>query len=231
MKIALCLSGQARSFKKGFEYHKKNLLDKYDVDVFIHTWKGDDIDELAKLYKPVDILIEDRLTEDFDSMYTNTPNAEKWPPRFTVAMFYSMFRSNELKVSHEMKEKFTYDWVIKSRPDYALNVVIPFEELDSTKLYAPNCRMSPNRDFCNDQFGFSSSSIMNDRTAIYLYMDHFYDQQVQMIGEDMLQAMMYEKNLVGEKLVYVDMNNPFPPGLHNGTWHSLIRDDYDQWTK
>ena len=31
--------------------------------------------------------------------------------------------------------------------------------------------------------------------------------------------------------VYVDMNNPFPPGPHNGTWHSLIRDDYDQWTK
>jgi hypothetical protein len=132
---------------------------------------------------------------------------------------------------NEMKEKFTYDWVIKSRPDYALNTVIPFEELDSTKLYAPNCRMSPNRDFCNDQFGFSSSSIMNDRMSIYLYMDHFYDQQVEMIGEDMLQAMMYEKNLVGEKLVYVDMNNPFPPGPHNGTWHSLIRDDYDQWTK
>jgi hypothetical protein len=231
MKIALCLSGQARSFKKGFEYHKKNLLDKYDVDVFIHTWKADDIEELTELYKPVDILIEDSLTDDFDSLYTNTPNAEKWPPRFTVAMFYSMYRSNEMKVTHEMKEKFTYDWVIKSRPDYALNVVIPFGELDNTKLYAPNCRMSPNRDFCNDQFGFSSSAIMNDRTSIYLYMDHFYDQQVQMIGEDMLQAMMYEKNLVGEKLVYVDMNNPFPPGLHNGTWHSLIRDDYDQWTK
>ena len=231
MKIALCLSGQARSFKKGFEYHKKNLLNKYDVDVFIHTWKADDIEVWTELYKPVDILIEDSLTDDFDSLYTNTPNAEKWPPRFTVAMFYSMYRSNEMKVTHEMKEKFTYDWVIKSRPDYALNVVIPFGELDNTKLYAPNCRMSPNRDFCNDQFGFSSSAIMNDRTSIYLYMDHFYDQQVQMIGEDMLQAMMYEKNLVGEKLVYVDMNNPFPPGLHNGTWHSLIRDDYDQWTK
>jgi hypothetical protein len=230
MKIALCLSGQARSFKKGFEYHKKNLLDKYDVDVFIHTWKADGIDELAELYKPVDIQIEEPLTEDYDSFYTNTPNPAKWPPRFTVAMFYSMYKTKEMKVSYEMKNKFTYDWVVKSRPDYALNIVIPFEELDNTKLYAPNCRMSPNRDFCNDQFAFSSSAIMNDRMAIYTYMDHFYDQQVDMIGEDMLQALMYEKNLVGDKLVYVDMDNPFPPGPHNGTWHSLIRDDYERWT-
>ena len=39
MKIALCLSGQARSFEQGYEYYKKNLLDHYDVDVFIHTWQ------------------------------------------------------------------------------------------------------------------------------------------------------------------------------------------------
>ncbi len=32
MKIALCFSGQARSFEKGYEYYKRNLLDHYDVD-------------------------------------------------------------------------------------------------------------------------------------------------------------------------------------------------------
>ncbi len=41
MKIALCFSGQARSFDKGYDFYKQNLLDHYDVDVYIHSWKFD----------------------------------------------------------------------------------------------------------------------------------------------------------------------------------------------
>jgi hypothetical protein len=67
--------------------------------------------------------------------------------------------------------------------------------------------------------------------AIYQNMEHFYDQNVTMIGEDMLKAQLYETNLHGENLVYVNMNNPFPPGEFNGTWHSLIRDDCAEWKK
>jgi hypothetical protein len=62
-------------------------------------------------------------------------------------------------------------------------------------------------------------------------MDHYYtDLNTVYIGENLMQANLHEHNLHGENLVYVDMNNPFPPGKHNGTWHSLIRDDYEQWT-
>jgi len=35
MKIALCLSGQSRSVKAGYEFHKKNILDGNDVIVII----------------------------------------------------------------------------------------------------------------------------------------------------------------------------------------------------
>jgi hypothetical protein len=234
MKIALCLSGQARSFEAGYEYYKKNLLDRYDVDVFIHTWH-DGLDsklcEYFYLYKPVATMIERPLIGDFDQRYSNTPNMEKHPPRYTVAMFYSMFKSCELKVTQEMTTKKPYDWVIKSRSDYALNVQIPFEELDNNKLYIPNCRMVPERDFGNDQFAFGGSSVMNKRMSIYLNMNHYYDQGVQMIGEDMMKAHLHNSDLIGENLVYVDMNNPFPPGEYNGTWHSLIRDDCAEWKK
>jgi hypothetical protein len=231
LKIALCLSGQARSFEKGFEYHKKNLLDHYDVDVFIHTWKNADINTLVGLYKPTGIITEEPLSGDFDAMYPNTPNMERHPPRFTVAMFHSIYHSCVLKTQHEMVNKFTYDWVIKSRTDYALNIKIPFEKLDPTKLYMPNCRMVPERDFGNDQFAFGNSNTMNKRMSIFLNMNHFYDQGVQMIGEDMLKAQLHEHNLHGDNLVYVNMNNPFPPGEYNGTWHSLIRDDTAEWKK
>jgi hypothetical protein len=230
-KIALCLSGQARSFQKGYEYHKKNLLDHYDVDVFIHAWDFEGIEEYAKLYNPVAFMVEKPLVGDFDQRYTNTPNAVKHPPRFTVSMLYSIYKSCELKTTHELTTGEVYDWVIKTRSDYALNVKIPFNELDNTKLYIPNCRMVPERDFGNDQFAFGNSETMNKRMSIYLNMNHFYDQGVQMIGEDMMKAQLHETGLHGEKLVYVNMNNPFPPGEYNGTWHSLIRDDTAEWKK
>ena len=230
-KIALCLSGQPRSFEKGYEYHKRNLLDHHDVDVFIHTWECDGLEEYARLYNPVAMMVEKPLVGNFDQKYTNTPNAERHPPRFTVAMLHSIYKSCELKTTHELTDKFVYDWVVKSRSDYALNVVIPFDELDNTKLYIPNCRMVPERDFGNDQFAFGGSDVMNKRMSIYLNMNHFYEQGVQMIGEDMMKAQLHETGLHGDNLVYVNMNNPFPPGEYNGTWHSLIRDDTAAWKK
>jgi hypothetical protein len=225
MKIALCFCGQARSFEKGFEYYKRNLLDHYDVDVYIHGWKMPNGEKaLVQLYNPKDYLLEDKLVGNYDSIYTNTPNSQKWPPRFTYSALYSMAQANTL-IDGE------YDWVIKSRTDYALNTKIPFEELDNTKLYIPNCRMVPERDFGNDQFAFSSQENMNKYMTAWDHVDEYYDSGVQFIGEDIMQANLRKHGLVGDKLVYVNMNNPFPPGPHNGTWHSLIRDDYEQWTQ
>lgn len=39
MKIAVCISGQARNYEKGYQELKKWFLDKYDCDIYIHTWK------------------------------------------------------------------------------------------------------------------------------------------------------------------------------------------------
>ena len=224
MKIALCFSGQARSFEQGYEFYKKNLLDHYDVDVYIHSWKFDDERKLLELYRPVSYEFQTPPLGNFDNRYTNTPNAQKHPPRFTYRMFYSMYKCSKL-VQRQ------YDWIIKSRTDYALNVVIPFAELDNSKLYIPNCRMVPERDFGNDQFAFSSQENMMKYMSTFMNIDIYYDEGNQFIGENMMRANLHEHNLHGENLVYVNMNNPFPPGPHNGTWHSLIREDYDKWAK
>lgn len=77
MKIALMLHGQARFWKESFFLNEKNLLKKYDVDVFCQLVWDDTIknngyyfgrrnrypvsietpDELINLYKPKKILI------------------------------------------------------------------------------------------------------------------------------------------------------------------------------
>ena len=232
MKIALCLSGQARSFEKGYVYYKKNLLDKYNVDVFIHSWKFEQQEQYVDLYKPKEFTFATPLHGDYDEKYTHTPDPVKFPPRFTVSMLFSMFHVSKILTMYQMKNNLQYDWVIRSRPDYALNTVIPFGDLDNSKLYIPNCRMVPERDFGNDQFAFSSSENMLKYMSTFALMEHYYtDLNTLFIGENLMQANLHEHNLHGENLVYVDMNNPFPPGKHNGTWHSLIRDDYEQWTQ
>ena len=39
MKVAICISGQMRNFENRLESLKANLLEKYDCDIFIHTWE------------------------------------------------------------------------------------------------------------------------------------------------------------------------------------------------
>lgn len=231
MKIAVCISGQPRAYAQGYEYMKRNLLDHYDCDIFIHTWKNKvyNTDDVIDLYNPklyeVDYPID---KGKYDLLFPNTPNPKGWPPTATVSMFYSMFQSLILKSNYEI-ENGKYDWVVKTRFDYAINGVIPFEQLDKNRLYIPNCRMTPLRDFGNDQFAFGSNGIMTDYMSTYLYLRFYYEGGVPMIGEDMMSANLNRHGLTGENLVYVDMKNPFPPGPYNGTPHSLIRDDMELW--
>ena len=124
-----------------------------------------------------------------------------------------------------------FDWVIRSRFDFAINAKIPFEELDNSKLHIPNCRMVPSRDFGNDQFAFSSSENMDKYSDTFNRIDEFYDSGTQMMCEDLMSANWKQSGLVGENLVYCDINHPFPPGPYNGTWHSLIREDFEQWLR
>jgi len=225
MKIALCFAGLPRHYQKGYEYYKKNLFDKYEVDVFFHTWNDTEYENVAELYKPKDYSTSEKLNAQIiNTRYTRCADAINYPAYATVSSFFSIYHSCLLKTNYEMRNGFTYDWVIKTRFDYALNLQIPFEQLDNSKVYVPHCRYTPAHDFCNDQFGFSSSANMNKYMTTYLFMDHFYDHGAIMNAENMLSENLKYHGLIGEKLIYVNMNNPFPPGPKNSTPHSLIRE-------
>ena len=64
MRIALCLYGfsygqystRQVDFMKGYESYRKELFDKYEVDVFVHSW-NDNKENIIKYYKPKKILL------------------------------------------------------------------------------------------------------------------------------------------------------------------------------
>ena len=43
MKVAVCISGQPRNYEQGYYELKKWFLDRYDCDVYLHSWKETNI--------------------------------------------------------------------------------------------------------------------------------------------------------------------------------------------
>lgn len=234
MKVAICISGQPRSFVEGFSYLKRNLLDHHECSVFFHTWHNDiyNITDIVGTYKPY---LKDFLYEAYpttlnvlNATYTNTPDATNFPPANAALAFYSLSKVAALKRQYELCFG-DFDIVVKTRFDYALNRELPLNSIDMNKLYIPNCRVVPTKDFGNDQFAYGSSWVMNRYMSTFTFMDDYYRMGIQMNGEEMLRATLHHHALFGNNLEYVDMNNAFPPGRYNGTTHSLIRDDMLLW--
>ena len=237
MKIALCISGQPRMWEKGFEYHNLNIIKNNDVTVFLHSWEmpAEEMQNISEKYNAHSFITSPNPTIDL-SKYTNTPPpSANWKVKdgrmSTWAQMFAIYECMRTKREYEEYHNMKFDWVVRSRFDFAINARIPFDTLNPNKLYIPNCRMSPNRDFGNDQFAFSSSENMDKYSYAYQHYDEFYNNGVQFMMEDFMSANWKRYGLVGENLVYCDVSHPFPPGPYNGTWHSLLREDMEEWLK
>ena len=136
MKIAIQLFGHLRTYKKCYPALKKHLLDRYDCDIFMHTWDTIDhstktwhknrsknplkkIDEntLKNLYHPKALKIEKQIPKDLGVL---TANNRKISIFGIHSMFYSMKSVNDLRQKYEQDNAFKYDFVVFIRPDILL---------------------------------------------------------------------------------------------------------------
>lgn len=233
MRVALCLSGQPRSWRTGYDYIYKNLLSKHDVDVFLHFWAEDNdaqlVSDIVDLYKPV----KWKTRKEFISSYFNRferNGGPGWPPRNPYHSYYSVFHCNLLKKDHEIEQGHYYDYVVRTRFDYALNRELPFNEVLENKIYIPADRMNETRTVGSDAFAFGTSKTVDRYCMTYMFLDFLYDHaNVPMNAEEMLAGNLAIQGLTGNNLIYVDMNNPFPPDRFGSMQHSFIRDDYLKW--
>ena len=124
MKIALCLHGYFDSLQdptslgiNGYNYIKKHILDKGDVDVFIHSWDKDREDEISALYDPVKATFE--YQKDFSETLKKLQIEKlKWQarsPANVLSHFYSI--QEAFNLCYEDYPRKSYDFVIKSRFD------------------------------------------------------------------------------------------------------------------
>jgi hypothetical protein len=126
MKIAICISGQPRNFKQSYISLKKYFLDKYDCNVYFHTWKlshfestnfgfgntqysltEKDYNDIIQLYNPKKYILEKPII--FDASNYKCP-IWRQPLNNTLSMFYSVYKSIQL-----IEEEYNY--IIRTRFD------------------------------------------------------------------------------------------------------------------
>lgn len=156
MKIAVAFFGHLRTYKKCYKSVKKNLLSRYDCDVFMHTWdkldhntqtwhdfkvkgKIKDIEaltaELKQMYNLKTLKIETQRAGDEGELESRNRRISIYGMR---CMFHSMHEAAGLVKEYQQQQHVSYDYIVMIRPDVMLCEkfdILPEIE-DAAALYA-----------------------------------------------------------------------------------------------
>jgi len=193
LDVALCMSGQMRTYKKCYGSLKLYVLDELDPDVFIHTWKDPGITTkfggnedsksvekvrqttLKRLYDPTTAVIE-----EFQEEYYTQKGEIRVPPELVrsghnrkgdIPMFYKMKQCNNLKRDEEKRLGKKYDLVIRMRPDLEFHRPVPDRVLESpSTLWHTN----PGDIRVSDKFAVSSSEHIDYHTAVWDRLSEYW---------------------------------------------------------
>ena len=122
MKIALCLHGLFSSTQDpnssgfdGYQHIRKHILDKGDVDVFVHSWEEDKSDLIEGMYNPKQMVFEEQ--KDFSDIIKerglDSLEGCPRPPQSVLSHLYSV--SEVMKLPFQSNQR--YDVVVKARFD------------------------------------------------------------------------------------------------------------------
>lgn len=200
MKTAVLLSGQIRNAKDAAPSIKQYIIDKYNADVFVSTWRptpsiisyaGHNIpndlslDDVDRIYAPKMMEVEDFDTSPLiNSIRNNLPTnktgyngeVEESTMMLNVfSMFYKIWRVNQLRVEYQRLNKVQYDCVIRLRFD------LTFENYDEFPIInpSPNTMYIPNgsdwRGGVGDMVALSDSASMSTYSELYNWL-YRYDK-------------------------------------------------------
>lgn len=162
MKVAFLLAGHLRTFYRCLETWQTTLFDKYDVDIFLHTWDksglrldyredpnpgyhtcredlslfsfDEKFKEATKNFKAVVIDSHDEFYNRFLAEGRKAINAA--PPSIRVVYLYSQWY--KVQKAFELAEQTNkYDVVIRCRPDVAIFKMPDFKYLVPGTIWIP----------------------------------------------------------------------------------------------
>lgn len=196
--VAVCLFGQMRSYKRTFKKFDRNVLSRFNPDVFVHTWRSpgstwkrtyeaDTTDGLvsqeglAELYSPVDMRIE-----EFEDRYYNKlgdvtiPEKMKYLPDWKkgmLPMFYKMKECNRLKSEAESRRGEEYDMVMLCRPDLLIDRPLPQKVIENTDMLWTNYKAGMEY-WVDDRIVVSSSANIDYYTSVWEKLNQYWKTEL-----------------------------------------------------
>tara|TARA_Y100001972_G_C7619401_1_gene310595 strand:+ start:135 stop:878 length:744 start_codon:yes stop_codon:yes gene_type:complete len=231
-KIALCLSGYIGSTDKfppndgrkinlneGYSYIKKNIIQDYDVDIFVHSWDTEYSDKILKTYNPKSYIIEPQIPKfkidhtKIDKNSSITAEGKNYSLKDMVfgcqSQKYSRMKVVELKSNYEKDNNFEYDFVFLTRFDLAFLEPFIYENLSREKVYVAG---PARNESINEFYYLSNSKNMNFIGDFYNNMES--SGMTRMINIHYVEYN-YMKNLPIEYLYTRPWGDP--------KWHGDIR--------
>jgi len=179
MKIALCMSGQARGVLKGWDGICANLLNPNAPDIFVHVWadeKGEQVQAIKDLYKPVAMVVEDQRhfvnsRTDVDrqrAKYPHGASRDDFVDR-TYSMQYSILQANLVKERYRLEHDVHYDCVIRARFDLSFSRPIEGARFDMSVIHLLD-KCIP--EMIDDRFALGPTHYMNLYSAGFCFYDN-----------------------------------------------------------
>ena len=170
------------NYDKDTCYIEKTHMDSgvcnYEKDIDIH---------LIELYKPKGVLIES--PRNFQKPNFNVPekrienvmkmnshknlsrdDAKKHIIKQLLSMYYSIYKSNELKELYATENGIVYDYVIRLRFDFLPHQPLLCSHLDPKYIYY--VEMGQQDNLISDWMNIGSNATMNVYASLYLHIDY-----------------------------------------------------------
>lgn len=147
MRTAVVLTGHLRCWKEVFPNFKEKIIDRYNPDIFIHTWDdeaywipGDKQNETG-IYEGAPEIIDQEVIDTYKPLYFVK---EYWKdfnkhfeecgeyfknyahrPKNILSMYYKMHQGFMLLEKHVAQLQNNYEMVIRMRPDMIFHEDLP----------------------------------------------------------------------------------------------------------
>lgn len=193
MRIAICLSGQPRTWKECLPNWLEKIQRQGQVDFFFHLWDYNTLPSiLASLnggIKIRDELINDEEKRDiidvlnpkkyiFESRkpinYWNCDlPSDKQFGNWTAEQFYSLYYVSLLKREYEMEHRFRYDAVLRIRTDLWFNQDFVIERPIANQMYSTHCSYDATYNVyrVGDIFYYADSHTFDEIARIWKFLN------------------------------------------------------------
>lgn len=196
MKVAVLLAGHLRCWETVFPNFKQYVIDRFNPDIFIHSWDNEgwwtpttdpkgvdlsstpvDLDKVRAFYNPVDVVLDN--FADYQPMFDE--RAKLYPnfhhrPANSLSLWFKVGCAVQLMERHVMKTGEKYDLVIRMRPDLVFSGE-PLPNFDPANFYSGHLSFRhPMGMGTNDNFLVGSFDAMCKFGKLALNFQQLYDE-------------------------------------------------------